>query len=142
MKPSTPLRTYLTPILFTVLILFCVAVVAPACEQGGPRGAGHGDKAAKLKEKLGLTDEQSEQIKAIMIDARTQIKSLREQTRSEGAADHKEMFAAAKEIRTNADIKVEALLTNSQLVLYKEFKEARKAKRLERRQRKQFNQDA
>lgn len=76
----------------------------PPKKEGGPKGDG-----ARMKEQLGLTDEQAEKIKAIHAEEREQIQALREK---EGDKESKR--GEMKKIREATKAKVDAVLTAEQ----------------------------
>lgn len=76
----------------------------PPKKEGGPKGDG-----ARMKEQLGLTDEQAEKIKAIHAEEREQLRALREK---EGDKESKR--GEMKKIREATRAKVDAVLTAEQ----------------------------
>jgi Spy/CpxP family protein refolding chaperone len=84
----------------------------PPKKEGGPGGPGGGgpvEHILKMKEKLGLTENQMEQLKKIGEDTREAMKALREK---EGDRESKK--DDMKKIRDAAKTKVEAVLTAEQ----------------------------
>ena len=89
----------------------------PPKKEGGPRG----DRAAMLKEKLGLTDAQTEQIKKIFADQQEAMKALREK---EGDRESKK--DAMKQIHEDTKAKIDAVLTAEQKAKMDTMREKRK----------------
>jgi protein CpxP len=77
----------------------------PPRKESGPKG----EPGARMKEQLGLTDEQAEKIKAIHAEERTQLKALRDK---EGSQESKR--EEMKKIRAATKTKVDAVLTAEQ----------------------------
>ncbi|MFA6960530.1 MAG: Spy/CpxP family protein refolding chaperone [Opitutaceae bacterium] len=94
----------------------------PEKKESGPKGGGT-ERLAKMKEALGLTDAQVEQIKKILDDERAQMKALREK---EG--EPKEKRAEMMKIREATKAKVDAVLTAEQKAKLEEMRKEREAK--------------
>jgi Spy/CpxP family protein refolding chaperone len=93
---------------------------APAANATGRPGAGHGRLLERAKEKLGLTDEQAAQIKAILKSEKENLtglmtrlhdvrSGLREAIRSANATEASVRSASAKVAAVEADLAVERL---------------------------------
>ena len=95
----------------------------PPKKEGGPKGDG-----ARMKEQLGLTDEQAEKIKAIHAEERTQLNALREK---EGDKESKR--EEMKKIRETTRTKVDAVLTPEQRQKAAKMREKMKERTEERK---------
>lgn len=89
----------------------------PSKKEGGPKG----ERGPRLKEALGLTDAQDEQIKKIQSEEREQMKALRDK---EGTSEEKR--AEARKIREDAKAKIDAVLTAEQKEKLAKLQEQRK----------------
>ena len=83
-------------------------------KEHGPRG----DRLGELKEKLGLSDAQVEQLKKIFADEREQMKALREK---EGTKEDK--MPEMKKIREATQAKIAAILTPEQKAKFEEMRQ-------------------
>ena len=84
---------------------------------------GPGERIGMLKEKLGLTEAQVDQLKKIFAEEREQMKALREK---EGDKDSKR--AEMKKIRDAIQAKIEAILTPEQKAKFAEMRKDHEAK--------------
>ena len=82
-------------------------------KEHGPKGDGH-----EMKEKLGLSDAQAEQIKKIHEDARAQMEKLRK----DESLSKEDKMAAKKKIHEATKAKVDAVLTPEQRKKAEEFR--------------------
>ncbi|MDF3059475.1 MAG: hypothetical protein K0R17_3690 [Rariglobus sp.] len=89
------------------------ATPPPHKKEGGPRG----DRVAMLKEKLGLTDEQTAQIKKIFADEKEAIMALRDKE-----LEPKERRAEMEKIRDSIRTQVDAVLTAEQKAKFAELR--------------------
>jgi protein CpxP len=102
------------------------ATPAPAATPGGRRaGVNPGERLKAMKEKLNLTDEQSDKVKAVFEKFGEQLKALRTDTttpQQEKRAKFGEVFKAMNE-------EALAILTPEQQTKWKEEMEKRRAER-------------
>ena len=87
--------------------------------QGPPPGGGRGfrdpgRRADMLKERLGLSDDQTSQVKAILADSQTKMEALR----SNSALAQEDRRSQMGSIRKGENDKIEALLTADQKTKY------------------------
>ncbi|HEY9248871.1 MAG TPA: hypothetical protein VIO38_07055 [Rariglobus sp.] len=98
-----------------------LAVPSVRAEQDSPRpkkeAGPRGDRLAMMKEKLGLSDAQVEQLKKIFAEEREQLKALREKE-GDKKAKHEEML----KIREAFKAKIEAVLTAEQKAKFEEMR--------------------
>jgi len=85
------------------------------------------DRLGELKEKLGLTDAQVEQLKKIFADEREQMKALHDK---EGDKDSKR--AEMQKIRQATRAKIEAILTPEQKAKFAEMHKGPKGEKTEK----------
>jgi periplasmic protein CpxP/Spy len=95
----------------------------PPKKEGGPKGDG-----ARMKEHLGLTDDQAEKIKALHAEERAQLNALREK---EGDKESKR--EEMKKIRETTRAKVDAVLTPEQREKAAKMREKMKERMEERK---------
>ena len=88
-----------------------------------------GNPGERVKKELGLTDDQSEKMKAIQQDSEAQLKALRENT----ALSPEEKKAAVRQIREATKAKVDAILTPEQAAKIEKMREGAKKHIKERR---------
>lgn len=88
-----------------------------------------GNPGERVKKELGLTDDQSEKMKAIQQDSEAQLKALRENT----ALSPEEKKAAFKQIHEATKAKVDAILTPEQAAKIEKMREGAKKHIKERR---------
>jgi Spy/CpxP family protein refolding chaperone len=88
-----------------------------------------GNPGERVKKELGLTDDQSEKMKAIHQDSEAQLKALRENT----ALSPEEKKAAFKQIHEATKAKVYAILTPEQAAKFDKMREGAKKHMKERR---------
>jgi Spy/CpxP family protein refolding chaperone len=100
----------------------------PSKKEPGPKG----ERGEMMKEKLGLTDAQAEQIKKIHEDERTQLRALRENE----DLPKEEKRAELRKIREATKTKVDALLTPEQKTKADKMREEMKERMEERRAEK------
>lgn len=91
---------------FTVPALHAEDTTPAPKKEHGPKG----DPGKMMKEKLGLTDAQVEQIKKIHEDARAQIEKIR----ADESLSKEDKMAAVKKVREATKAKVDAVLTPEQ----------------------------
>ena len=96
----------------------------PGKKEGGPKG----EPAARMKERLGLSDAQAEQIKAIHADERKQLEALKAKE-GEPKSKRQEM----KAIREATKAKVDAVLTAEQREKAENMRKEAKARMDERK---------
>lgn len=76
----------------------------------------------RLKERLNLTDEQTELVEAIMASTRDEMRKLHES----GSGDRRQSMMQGRQIMENQDKQIEALLTDAQKKIYEEVKKERR----------------
>ncbi|MCX7878813.1 MAG: Spy/CpxP family protein refolding chaperone [Ignavibacteria bacterium] len=92
-------------------------------------------RAAKLKEKLSLSDYQHKQIYDIILKSVSEIKSLREQKKSTGEVDRKVLREKIKSLRKETHDKIVSVLTPEQRAKFDEVKKKKMEKRKEHKQK-------
>lgn len=92
-----------------------------------------GDRMEKVKEELGLTDDQATAWEAINEKYRAEHQKTKDANEGKRAAIKEEMEA----IREAHDAEVAAILTPEQLVKWNEIKEEREARRNERKEKQE-----
>lgn len=107
------------------LAIGCLLPALPAQEGPPPSSKKEANPRAfaMMKEKLGLTDEQADKIKAIRADERTQLDALRAK---EG--DRESKREEMKAIRADTEAKVDAVLTPEQREKAAKMREEMKAR--------------
>jgi len=112
-------------ILFVVSISFMVFY----CSSEGPGGMrmSSEERAAQLKERLSLTDEQVKQVVEIYAESRERMAEYREKFQ----ADRELMRDVIRENRMETDKIIEEILTEEQKVLFKEYQDEREEQRRE-----------
>lgn len=104
-------------------------------QQGPPPGGRHGwnpDRRAEMMQKrLGLSGDQTAQVKAILIDEQAKMEALRANA-SSGSANSRGQGMA---LRQEEDAKIEAVLTPDQKAKYEEMKAQQRERMQERHQR-------
>ena len=91
----------------------------PAAKKQGPGGGNPIEHILKLKEKLGLTEDQVAKLQKIGDETRTAMKALREK---EGDADSKK--AERKKLMESTKAKIDAVLTAEQKAKLEEMRKA------------------
>ncbi len=81
--------------------------------------SGQQDRAAMMKEKLGLTDEQAEKVKAVMKEFHEKAQALRE--KAGGQPPTEEMRETFRQLRGDRDTKLKAILTADQFARLQEM---------------------
>ena len=90
------------------------------------------ERAADLKTKLELTDEQSQKIEAIFVETQQKSKEIRDST----SGNREEMMKAIKPLNEAADKKIDSILTDKQKEQYAKIKKERQ-ERMEKRMKSQ-----
>ena len=115
--------------LLLVLCLLALGSTAPTlrAEDGEPpEGKKHhrpkGNPGEMIKEKLGLTDAQAEQMKAIHQETEAQMKALK----ANESLSMEEKKAAGMKLREETKAKVDAILTAEQRAKFDKFREGMK----------------
>jgi hypothetical protein len=90
-------------------------------------------RAAKLKETLDLTDEQSKQVEQIYQESVEKMSEMRDQFEGDRSQMREHMMKDREEINK----KIEDILYEDQKVLYREYQEERQSSRRERREQGQ-----
>lgn len=80
------------------------------------------ERAANLKERLELTDEQTKKVEVIFEESAAKAKEIREKN----MGDRAEMMKAMQPINEDADKKIDSLLTDTQKQKYSELKKERR----------------
>ncbi|MBP9212041.1 MAG: hypothetical protein KBF97_04520 [Bacteroidetes bacterium] len=115
---------------FIFLLLFAVsAVTAIAQPRQGERGNREDTQTERMKEQLGLTDDQAAKVKAILKKSREEMQA--EFGKNDGDREARR-DAMMKRTEKN-DAEIAKLLTKEQKVKYEEMKKERKKQMEERR---------
>ncbi|MGD1840232.1 MAG: hypothetical protein ACFB0B_04950 [Thermonemataceae bacterium] len=89
-------------------------------------------QTSKLDEKLDLSDEQETSIKAINLQANTDLQALREEAQGSEQNDRKALLKQSREIQQQRESDIRATLTEDQQVTYDEMIEKQKQNRREK----------
>jgi Spy/CpxP family protein refolding chaperone len=115
-----------------VAALTLSTVICQAQSQGGHPGKQ--EKGAKIVEKLGLSKEQAEKLKAINASQKIENKAFQEKMNP--VKEQMKALKAEKKAMNAAKMKeIEAILTPEQFVKFKEMKEQRKDNRKGKKQK-------
>lgn len=76
----------------------------------------------RLKERLNLTNEQTEQVEAIMTSTRNEMQKLRDNA----SGDRRQSMMQGRKLMESQDKQIEALLTDDQKKIYEEIKKERR----------------
>ena len=98
-------------ILFLTIIVFFLSTAGFAQMRKDPE-----ERANELKEKLNLTDEQTEQVKQIYFNADNEIKS-----KVQGSGNREQMREAMKTIMSNTDNEILKIINDEQKEKYNEI---------------------
>jgi hypothetical protein len=90
-------------------------------------------KAAIMKEKLGLDDTQTQQVKAATLDQLNAVKALKE--RKIAGADTAELKQSARKIRLDYKSRLQSILTTEQFATWQQLQKERHKKRKLARQK-------
>lgn len=116
------------------IFLMVAASLQVNAQQRNHKGNTQGKQQVEaLKQKLNLTDEQTEKIKTIMANHR---KAMREQQQANPEADKQERAKAMKARMQELDEQILAVLNADQQQIYNKEKQARKEEMKEKRKEK------
>ncbi len=116
------------------IFLMVAASLQVNAQQRNHKGNAQGKQQVEaLKQKLNLTDEQTEKIKTIMANHR---KAMREQQQANPEADKQERAKAMKARMQELDEQILAVLNADQQQIYNKEKQARKEEMKEKRKEK------
>lgn len=116
--------------MFIFLLLFAVsAVTAIAQPRQGERGNREDAQTQRMKERLGLTDDQAAKVKAILKKSREEMQAEFGNNDGDREARRDAMMKRAEK----NDAEIVKLLTKEQKVKYEEMKKERKKQMEERR---------
>jgi hypothetical protein len=90
------------------------------------------ERAAQLKERLDLTDDQTKKVEQIYRESQEKISEMRDQF----AGDRSQMRENMMEQRHEINRKIEEILYDDQIGLYREYLEERQQFRRDRRQQR------
>ena len=107
------------------------SISAQDANKNEDRKAKHEQRFKAAAEKLKLTAEQQTKLKAVLLQNRTEMKTLRE-TNKDKAKDEKRKLMM--EQLKKADGQISAILDSKQLELYKQMKEEKKASMKKKRE--------
>lgn len=116
---------------YLVLFLSFVLMISISCSQDRAPRFSIEDQVKDLKQKLELTDEQTDQIKNILEEQREQMEKLRENA----DGDRSQMRDLFMQVREETDTKIKEILNDEQKEKYDEIQEERRNRM--RRQRQQ-----
>lgn len=103
-----------------LVVVASFAGVTWAWQEKAPAGKKEpAGQAAMVKEKLGLTDQQAEQLQAVMQEFRERARALREKSGQNGPTP--EMQEEFKKLREDRDARVKAILTPEQLERFQQM---------------------
>jgi hypothetical protein len=133
MKHAPHGRTARSFLLSAALLLVAFAAAPSVHAQAG--GGRNMDPAARaqqqveaISQKVQLTPQQSEQIKAILLKEYTDSRALRDKAQASGA-DRASLRPQMQALRDDADKKIDALLTAAQKPAYKAYVDEQNARR-------------
>lgn len=110
------------------------AVAVPAQQHGGMQGGRGGMMERRLeamKERLKLSDEQLEKVRAVYKEQFAKMRELREKAMESG--DRSAMRAEMRKLREETDAKILELLDDTQKAEYKKMQEEMREKMRQRR---------
>jgi len=90
------------------------------------------DRAARLNELLDLTDEQTKKVEQIYKESQEKMSEMREQFQG----DRSQMREKMMENREETTKKIEEILYEDQITLFREYQEEREEQRQERREQR------
>ena len=133
MKHAPHGRTARSFLLSAALLLVAFAAAPNLHAQaGGGRNMDPADRAQQqveaISQKVQLTPQQSEQIKAILVKEYTDSRALRDKAQASGA-DRASLRPQMQAMRDDADKKIDALLTAAQKPAYKAYVDEQNARR-------------
>ena len=118
----------------TLLILLIISLVIAAVSIAQPRGGERGEAQLKrIKEKVGLTEEQTTKVKEIMQKAREEAR----QEFEDNGGDRESMREMIMKRMEKADAEILKLLTKEQKPKYEEYKKERQKEIQERMRERQ-----
>jgi hypothetical protein len=130
-------RTARSFLLGAALLLVAFAAAPSLHAQGGGRNMDPAARAQQqveaISQKVQLTPQQSEQVKAILLKEYTDSRALREKAQASGA-DRASLRPQMQALRDEADKKIDALLTAAQKPAYKAYVDEQNARRGQRGQ--------
>ena len=125
------MRLWTIPLMLVGILLFTSFVAAQP--RMGDRGGREEAQMKRLKEKVGLTDDQIVKVKEI-------LKKVREETRADfehGDGDREARRSAMMKRTEKSDAEIMKLLSKDQKIKYEEFKKERQKEMEERRRERQ-----
>jgi hypothetical protein len=115
------------------IIIFLLSTLGCSDNQNFRSRISPEERAAQLKERLNLTDEQTRKVEQIYRESQEKISKMRDQF--EG--DRSQMREKMMEQRQDINNKIEEILYEDQIGLYREYQEERQQFRRDRRQPRQ-----
>lgn len=115
------------------IIIFLLSTLGCSDNQNFRSRISPEERAAQLKERLNLTDEQTKKVEQIYRESQEKISKMRDQF--EG--DRSQMREKMMEQRQDINNKIEEILYEDQIGLYREYQEERQQFRRDRRQPRQ-----
>jgi hypothetical protein len=121
-------------LLLSAALLVVAFAAAPSvhAQAGGGRNMDPADRAQQqveaISQKVQLTPQQSEQVKAILVKEYTDSRALRDKAQASGA-DRASLRPQMQALRDDADKKIDALLTAAQKPAYKAYMDEQNARR-------------
>ncbi len=121
--------------LYYLLFIAFMSISAIYCSdsQDFPGRMSPEDRAARLNELLDLTDEQTKKVVQIYKDSQETMSEMREQFQG----DRSQMREKMMENREETTNKIEEILYDDQIELYREYQEERQQFRRDRREQRQ-----
>ena len=122
--------------LFLIIAIFAISAIYCSDSQNFPGRMSPEDRAAQLKELLDLTDDQTIKVEQVYKESQEKMSEMREQFQGDRGEMREQMMKNREEVNN----KIEELLYEDQITLYREYLEEREQSRRERRgQRQQSN---
>ena len=101
------------------------AAVAPSASAQAPHQANPRHQAKRLARQLGLTPDQQSKLEPILADRAQQVQNVH----ADATLAPQDMRARVRSIRQDSDVKVEAILTDTQRQQYEQMKANHKARK-------------
>lgn len=114
------------------LAFFLLSVIYCSESQDFPGRMSPEDRAARLKELLDLTDEQTKKVEQIYKKSQEKMSEMREQFQG----DRSQMREKMMENQEETTKKIEEILYEDQITLFREYQEEREEQRRERREQR------
>jgi len=119
--------------LYLFLALLCLSAIYCSDNQNFQGRMNPQDRATELKERLDLTDDQTRKIEHIYQESMEKISEMRDQFGGDRGQMREKMIAYRDEVNK----KIEDVLYEEQIDLYREFQEERRQSRRERQGQRQ-----